>query len=70
MDPRSGIDEIMNYWIGSKLEEDAEEKDPALLHREECWDFILHDAAPWHKEYLTKFGRLWDYWNKEFSTEV
>lgn len=40
--------------------------DPALLHREECWDFILHDAEPWHREHLTKLARLWDHWNREF----
>ena len=28
----------------------GDETDPALLHREDCWDFIMTDAAPWHRE--------------------
>ena len=41
-------------------------KDPAVVHREQCWDLILKDAEPWHSEHLSKLGRLWDHWNVEF----
>lgn len=40
--------------------------DPALAHRGECWEFTLKDAEPWYKEYLTKFGLLWDEWNDKY----
>lgn len=41
-------------------------KDPAVAHREQCWDFILKDAEAWHREHLTKLARLWDHWSIEF----
>ena len=44
----------------------SDETDPAILHREDCWDFILSDASPWHREYLTRLAHLWDQWNVEF----
>jgi hypothetical protein len=40
--------------------------DPVILHREQCWDFILKNASPYHRENLTKFGLLWDVWNPEY----
>ena len=40
--------------------------DPLILHREQCWDFILKDASPWYREHLTKLGLLWDEWNEKF----
>jgi hypothetical protein len=40
--------------------------DPLILHREQCWDFILKNAAPWYKEHLTKLGLLWDEWNEKY----
>jgi len=39
--------------------------DPLILHREQCWDFILKDASPWYKEHLTLLGLLWDRWNEK-----
>lgn len=39
--------------------------DPLILHREQCWDFILKNASPYHRENLTNLVLLWDVWNPE-----
>jgi len=73
LDPRSrrfkrGVDvitEIINESAAQEPDKDRD-PDPALSHREQCWNFILNDASPFHKEHLTKFGLLWDHWNQEF----
>ncbi|MGO9121471.1 MAG: hypothetical protein ACLQPD_28165 [Desulfomonilaceae bacterium] len=39
--------------------------DAAIVHREQCWEFILKDASPWYREHLAKLGLLWDKWNIE-----
>ena len=71
----AAVTELGNYGQNPFIFEtgvsaDNDFKDPAVAHREQCWDFILTDAAPWHREHLTKLARLWDYWNTEFFDEA
>lgn len=69
------VTELGNYGqnpiiFETGMSADNDFKDPAVAHREQCWDFILHDAAPWHREHLTKLARLWDHWNRIFFDEA
>jgi hypothetical protein len=37
-----------------------------ISHRRQFEQFVLDDAAPWHREHLGRLYRLWNEWNEKF----